>query len=243
LRTEKLVFANKRTELRESVNFADRKKPNYAMHIQKFIFNDFQENTLVISDSLKNCVIVDPGCYYPYEKTELLNYLEQNSLKPLALLNTHCHIDHILGNKFISDTFQVPFYMHREDLQTLNAVPNYAPMYGFVGFEPSPQPSHLVEEGEVLHFGELSFEVIFGPGHAPGHVAYYAKEEGILINGDILFRGSFGRYDLPNGDFNTLKKTITEKLFKLPADTLVYCGHGPETTIGIEQKTNPILSY
>jgi glyoxylase-like metal-dependent hydrolase (beta-lactamase superfamily II) len=213
------------------------------MHIQKFIFNDFQENTLVISDDNKNCVIVDPGCYYPEERFELEQYIQQNELKPLALLNTHCHIDHILGNAWVMQHYALPFYMHEKDLVTLNAVPSYAPMYGFVGFEPSPQPTHLVNHGDLLQFGNMTFEVLFGPGHAPGHVAYYSQENRLVINGDILFKGSFGRFDLPNGDLNTLKRTITEVMFKLPDDTVVYCGHGPETTIGAEKMTNPIHQY
>jgi glyoxylase-like metal-dependent hydrolase (beta-lactamase superfamily II) len=213
------------------------------MHIHKFIFNDFQENTFVISDEQKNCVIVDPGCYYPEERSELEQYILQNNLRPLALLNTHCHIDHILGNAWVVEKFGVPFYMHEADLVTLNAVPNYAPMYGFVGFEPSPQPTHLINHGDFLEFAQLRFEVLFGPGHAPGHVAYYSKENGVVINGDILFKGSFGRYDLPNGSLSTLKSTIIDVMFNLPNETIVYCGHGPETTIGTEKFTNPILHY
>ncbi len=213
------------------------------MHIQKFIFNDFQENTLVISDDEKNCVIVDPGCYYPEERFELEQYIAQNDLKPLALLNTHCHIDHILGNAWLLGQYNLPFYMHEKDLVTLNAVPSYAPMYGFVGFEPSPQPSHLVNHGDVLSFGKMTFQVLFGPGHAPGHVAFYSAENHVVINGDILFKGSFGRFDLPNGDLNALKKTITQVMFSLPDDTVVYCGHGPETTIGAEKRSNPIYQY
>ncbi len=168
------------------------------MHIQKFIFNDFQENTLVVSDDMKNCVIIDPGCYYPEERYELENYIAQNELQPQALLNTHCHIDHILGNAWVLEKYKVPFYMHEADLVTLSAVPNYAPMYGFVGFQASPQPTHLVNHGDILRFGALDFEVLFGPGHAPGHVAYYSAAHRVVLNGDILFKGSFGRFDLPN---------------------------------------------
>jgi hydroxyacylglutathione hydrolase len=213
------------------------------MTIQKFIFNDFQENTLILSDENKNCVIFDPGCYYPEERDEFRNYISQNNLKPLALLNTHCHIDHILGNAWVIEEYQVPFYMHEADLTTLNAVPNYAPMYGFVGFEPSPQPTHLVNHGDSLEFGNMRFEVLFTPGHAPGHVVYYNSKNQIVINGDVLFKGSFGRFDLPNGDLLTLKKSITEIMFSLPDETVVVCGHGPETTIGQEKVSNPILHY
>ena len=133
--------------------------------------------------------------------------------------------------------------MHELDLVTLNAVPSDAPMYGFVGFEPSPQPSHLINHGDILQFGDIKFEVLFGPGHAPGHVAFFSKEHKVVISGDILFKGSFGRFDLPNGHLPTLKKTITEVMFGLPDETVVYCGHGPETTIGAERLTNPILHY
>lgn len=213
------------------------------MTIQKFIFNDFQENTLVLADENKDCIIVDPGCYYPEERDELRQYITQMGLTPVALLNTHCHIDHILGNAWVLKEYQVPFYMHEADLVTLNAVPSYAPMYGFVGFEASPQPTHLVNHGDVLEIGSMRFEVLFTPGHAPGHVVYYNADNHLVINGDVLFKGSFGRFDLPNGDLAALKKSITEIMFNLPDDTLVYCGHGPETTIGQEKLTNPIKDY
>jgi len=213
------------------------------MTIQKFIFNDFQENTLVISDNQKICIIVDPGCYYPEERNELKQYIAQNNLTPIALLNTHCHIDHILGNAWVLQQYNIPFYMHEADLVTLNAVPNYVPMYGFVGFEASPQPTHLVNHGDFLEFGDLKFEVLFTPGHAPGHVVYFNAQHKVVINGDVLFKGSFGRFDLPNGDLPTLKKSITEIMFQLPEDTMVYCGHGPETTIGEEKMMNPIWQY
>lgn len=213
------------------------------MNIQKFIFNDFQENTLVISDDQKNCIIVDPGCYYPNEKEELLKFILQNNLKPIALLNTHCHIDHILGNAWVLEQFDVPFYMHEKDVTTLNAVSSYAATYGFVGFQDSPQPTHLVEHGDVLNFGDMSFVVLFTPGHAPGHVVYYCEEHKMVVNGDVLFKGSFGRFDLPNGDFEQLKKSIKEVMFTLPEETVVYCGHGPETTIGAEKDTNMIWQH
>jgi hydroxyacylglutathione hydrolase len=213
------------------------------MTIKKFIYNDFQENTFVISDDHNNCIIIDPGCYYPEEYNELSLYISQNELAPIALLNTHCHIDHVLGNAWVMRKYKIPFYMHEADLATLNAVPNYAPMYGFVGFEASPQPTHLVSHGDILEFGNLKFEVLFTPGHAPGHVVYYCDSQKLVINGDVLFKGSFGRFDLPNGDLQTLKKSITEIIFQLPEDTVIYCGHGPETNVGTEKNTNPIWQY
>lgn len=213
------------------------------MTIQKFIFNDFQENTYIISDENKNCIIIDPGCHYPEEREQVLEYLSEFELTPIALLNTHCHIDHILGNSWVLKNFNIPFYMNKQDLQTLNAVPSYAATYGFVGFESSPQPTHLIKHGDVLQFGNLRFEVLFTPGHAPGHVVFYDAINKVVINGDVLFKGSFGRFDLPNGDLSQLKKSITQIMFQLPEDTTVYSGHGPETTIGEEKATNPIWNY
>lgn len=206
-------------------------------------YNPFQENTYVVSDSSNNCVIIDPGCYTSEEKKHLKSTIDELGLKVLALLNTHCHIDHVLGNSFVQREYQVEFYMHRDDLPTLNAIPNYAHLYGFEGYEPSPQPDHFLEDHQQISFGEISFEVIFGPGHAPGHIAFYNAENKFLIGGDILFKGSFGRVDLPGGDIEILKKTIHERIFTLPSETIVYPGHGPSTTIAEEKTSNYILAF
>lgn len=211
--------------------------------VKSFVFNPFQENTYVVSNHQNECVIIDPGCYAAEEKQELKAYIETNNLKVLALLNTHCHIDHTLGNAFVVNTFQVDFYMHKLDLPTLQAIPQYAHVYGFPGIELSPEPTKFVEDKEILTFGGIELEVIFGPGHAPGHVAFYNKENSLLIGGDIIFQGSFGRVDLPGGDIETLKETIHQRIFTLPENTRVYSGHGPSTTVGQEKKTNYILQF
>ena len=156
------------------------------------------------------------------------------------MLNTHCHIDHVLGNYFVAKEWGLELGMHEADVMTLKNIPNYAELYGFGGYQLSPDPAYFINEGDVVEFGNSSLDVLFGPGHAPGHIAFYSIEEKFIINGDILFQGSFGRVDLPGGDFQTLKKTILEKMFALPDDMLVYTGHGPETTIGSEKRTNPI---
>jgi glyoxylase-like metal-dependent hydrolase (beta-lactamase superfamily II) len=213
------------------------------MQVHKFVFNAFQENTYVVSDSSKNCVIIDPGCYDSHERRELFDFIAKHELKPLALLNTHGHIDHVMGNAAVVSEFQVPYYLHELDLPTMRAVAGYSHLYGFEGYVPSPEPTHLLEDGQELVFGEIRLRVIFGPGHAPGHVAFYSEEEKFVINGDILFRGSFGRTDLPGGDFNTLRHTIVHVMFKLPEDTVVYSGHGPETTIGFEKAHNAIYQF
>lgn len=211
------------------------------MQIVQFTFNPLQENTLVVVDSNKNAVIIDPGCYFREEKEHLASFIEKNELKVLALLNTHAHLDHIMGNAFVKEKYGVDLYLHELDIPTLKMGEQSAHVYGLDQFENSPMPDKYLEEGQELKFGEISFEVIFGPGHAPGHVAFYNKDQSILINGDILFKGSYGRVDLPGGNFEDLKKSITEKLFKLPEETVVYCGHGPQTTIGAEKSSNPIL--
>lgn len=210
------------------------------MEIHKFTFNPLQENTFVVSDAQKNCVIIDPGCYFQEEKEALKAFINKSGFVVKALLNTHAHLDHIMGNAFVKRTYDVDLYLHRADLPTLQMGDQSAQLYGLDLFETSPQPDKFMEEGERLTFGDINFDVIFGPGHAPGHVAFYNRNENVLINGDILFKGSYGRYDLPGGDFQTLKRSIQEKLFKLPDETLVYTGHGPETTIGEERTSNPI---
>jgi hydroxyacylglutathione hydrolase len=211
------------------------------MQIIQFTFNPLQENTLVVVDQNKNAVIIDPGCYFREEKEHLANFITKNELKVVALLNTHAHLDHIMGNAFVKEKYGVDLYLHKLDIPTLKMGEQSANVYGLDQFENSPIPDKFLEDGQTLQFGDISFDVIFGPGHAPGHVAFYNKEQSILINGDILFKGSYGRVDLPGGDFEELKKSITQKLFILPEETVVYCGHGPQTTIGAEKSSNPIL--
>jgi glyoxylase-like metal-dependent hydrolase (beta-lactamase superfamily II) len=211
--------------------------------VQKFSFNGFQENTYVVFDQQKNCVIIDPGCYERHEEQELLSFIEENGLLPLALLNTHAHIDHVLGNQFVLEAFSIPFYLHENDLNTLHSVENYAHLYGFGAFKKSPNPTHFLNDGDDIVFGSIQFKVRFTPGHAPGHVVFYNEKNNFVINGDVLFNGSFGRVDLPGGDLETLKNSIFNIMFMLPEGTLVYCGHGPETTIGKEKRSNYILQF
>ena len=208
--------------------------------VHKLTFNPFQENTYILSDETSECIIIDPGCYDQSEKDRLASYIEEKGLKPVKLVNTHCHIDHVLGNYFVSKHWDLELWMNENDLGTLNNIPNYAELYGFGAYQQSPQPTHFLKDGDKLSFGNSSLDVIFGPGHCPGHLAFYSAEGKFVINGDILFHGSFGRVDLPGGDFNTLKDSILNKLFLLPDDTLVYSGHGGETTIGAEKEANPI---
>jgi hydroxyacylglutathione hydrolase len=213
------------------------------VEIVAFTFNGFQENTYLCIDSSKRCIIIDPGCYEAYEREELIDYIESKGLLPLAVVNTHAHIDHVLGVAFVCNYFNVPFYLHDEDLATFDAVKNYAHLYGFGGYTPYEGKISSLSNLNELQFGDLRFTLFHTPGHCPGHVVFYNESSKVLINGDVLFKGSFGRVDLPGGDLNTLKNSIFNTLFTLPEDTVVYCGHGPSTTIGTEKKTNYILNF
>ena len=214
-----------------------------AVTVQSFTFNPFQENTSVVSDDEGNVMVFDPGCYERFEEEELKAYLSEKQGKIRRLYNTHAHIDHVLGNAFVSNLIGAGLGLHELDVTTLQRVHQSAHLYGFEGYVPSPEPTFFVSHNELLQVGAMEAQVLFTPGHSPGHVVYYFEKEGFVINGDVLFRGSFGRTDLPGGNMEDLKNSIYNVLFSLPDDTVVYCGHGPSTTIGQEKKTNYILQF
>ena len=211
------------------------------INVHFFTFNGFQENTYILSDQTKECVIIDPGCYSNQEQQELTHYITSNELIPVKLLNTHGHIDHVLGNNFVASTYNIGLEMHEKDLPTLHATPAYGTTYGF-NIDPSPEPSTLLEEGDVVQFGNSELEVLFTPGHSAGHIVFVSHKDQFVINGDVLFRGSIGRTDLPGGDYNTLIESIKTKLMTLPENYVVYTGHGGSTTIGFEKNNNPFLN-
>ena len=208
--------------------------------IQSFTFNPFQENTYVAYDETLECIIVDPGCYDAKDNAVLSKFIEENKLKPVALVNTHCHLDHLFGNKFVSDTYQLEPIMHEADLPLLEYAPLTAIQYD-LQLDELPEVGKFVEEGDVIHFGNSSFEVLFTPGHAPGHICLLNRDEKIILSADVLFHLSIGRTDLPLGDHATLLKSIKEKLLVLEEDVVVYPGHGPNTSIGFEKKNNLFL--
>ena len=210
------------------------------IHIKKFTFNPFQENTYIAYDETKECIIVDPGCYDENENSILKTFIEQENLKPVALVNTHCHLDHIFGNKFVADTYNLSPVMHKLDLPMLEYAPMAASKYG-VHLGEIPEVTNFIEEGDVVKFGNSEFEIIFTPGHAPGHVCLVNKKENITLSADVLFHLSIGRTDLPMGDHETLLSSIREKLFTLDPEMVIYPGHGPKTTIGFEKANNPFL--
>jgi len=210
------------------------------MDIAIFTFNPFAENTYILYDESKKCVIFDPGCSNPEEQQQLTDFIESNKLTPVKLINTHCHIDHVLGNKFVSDNYNLPLTSHKGESGVLDMQPQVSTMYG-IPYDPSPKITIFLDDGDIVTFGNTILKVFFTPGHSPASISFYNEEHGVVIGGDVLFQGSIGRTDLPGGDFETLSKSIREKLYVLPDDVVVYSGHGPSTTIGIEKRTNPFV--
>jgi hydroxyacylglutathione hydrolase len=210
-------------------------------NIQSFVNNPYQENTYILYDETGECVIIDPGMETAREQNAVVNFIKEKQLKPVLLLNTHCHIDHVLGNKFIFDQYGLKPKFHIGELPLLEAVIGYAPSMGF-RYDPSPVPDEFLPEEGSIYFGDTELKLIFAPGHSPAHLCFYDANGNLLVGGDVLFRGSIGRTDLPGGDFGQLIDNIEQKLFTLPDDCTVYPGHGTETTIGYEKQTNPFLT-
>lgn len=211
------------------------------MEIWSFTFNPFAENTYVIWDETREAAVVDPGCYTPEERAELTDFIAEKKLDVKLLLNTHAHIDHVLGNAFIKKKFGVALWLHRLEAPVLKSAEVFAGVYGIPTFEPSAA-DYEIKENEPIRFGNTALEVLFVPGHSPGHVAFYNRTTGILLAGDVLFNRSIGRTDLPGGDYDTLMESIRKKLYVLPDATQVYPGHGPATTIGEEKLYNPFCA-
>ena len=210
-------------------------------NIVSFTNNPYQENTYILYDESGECAIIDPGMETAAEQNAVVIIIRDNHLKPVLLLNTHCHIDHVLGNKFIFDQYGLKPKFHIGELPLLEAVVSYAPAMG-IRYEVSPLPDEYLPETGTIKFGNTDLGLIFAPGHSPAHLCFYDKNSNILIGGDVLFRNSIGRTDLPGGSLTQLVNNIEQKLFTLPDDCTVYPGHGPETTIGFEKQTNPFLA-
>ncbi len=211
------------------------------LQVKSFTFNPFEENTYIVFDESKDAVIIDPGCYEPYEQKMLESYIDIEGLTVTKLLNTHCHIDHVLGNHFVKTRYNVSFLMHAADLPVLRAVKSYASNYGFPGYT-EVLPDEMLKEGDIVAVGSGRMSVLFLPGHSPGHIGFYSADERILLAGDVLFCRSIGRTDLPGGDMETLLTSIHQKLFGLPDDVVVHPGHGPTTTLGEEKISNPFCA-
>jgi hydroxyacylglutathione hydrolase len=209
-------------------------------NVKVFTFSPIQENTYVLSNDKKEAIIIDPGCYGQEEEQQLEDYIVSEGLQPRLLLNTHCHLDHVFGNKFVAEKWGLKPHIHPNEKQVLE----YAPVSGLMWNLPFHNYSGdvvFLNEGDVTGLDNEPLDVLFTPGHSPGSISFYSKRGGFIISGDVLFQRSVGRTDLPMGDFNTLANSIRTRLYTLPDDTRVYSGHGPSTSVGEEKRNNPFV--
>ncbi|MDN3202845.1 MBL fold metallo-hydrolase [Algoriphagus sediminis] len=210
------------------------------LSIKVFTFNPLQENTYLVYNENGAGVLIDPGCYDKEEKNELDRFIQANDIKILKLLNTHCHVDHVLGNAWAKNKYDLDLWIHQNEIPVLKAVEVYAPGYGLPAYEPSTH-DHLLSEGDMIEIGDDKLECLFVPGHSPGHIVFYNAKSNFAICGDTLFRGSIGRTDLPGGNHQQLLDRINSILFELPETTVLFPGHGPETNVGFEKEHNPFV--
>jgi glyoxylase-like metal-dependent hydrolase (beta-lactamase superfamily II) len=208
--------------------------------IKAFTFSPVQENTYLLYNQYNECIIIDPGCYYDNEKDALKSFINLNKLQPIILLNTHCHLDHVFGNKFVAEEYKLVLQTHALEKQVLEMAPASGLMFN-LPFDNYQGEIIYLQEGDTVSLGDDELKVIHAPGHSPGSICFYCEKQGFLIGGDVLFQNSIGRTDLPFGSHEDLIKNIKEKLFTLPENVKVYPGHGDPTTIGEEIKGNPYL--
>jgi len=209
--------------------------------VERFIFNELSVNSFVLYDETGECIIVDPGCNSKDQQEQLTRFILDKKLTPVFIVNTHGHFDHIFGNIWAKEEFGCPVLAHKEDEPIMEHADKYAGLFGFT-FGKSPLPDGYLNENEDLKFGVSLMNVLHVPGHSPGSICLYSATDRILICGDVLFNGSIGRTDLFGGNYDQLIGGIKSKLMTLPADTVVWPGHGPETTIGREHDSNPFLN-
>ena len=210
--------------------------------VKTFIFNMIQVNTYVVYNENKECVIIDAGNQEPYEDQQILDYIDRNGLKPLMLLNTHSHIDHVMGNKVLADKYHIELAANPIEKPFYDKVWAYATAFG-INFTQDRCliPIKDLNDGDIVNIGNDELKVLFTPGHAPGHICFYDEKDGIVFTGDTLFYRGIGRCDLPGGNYSTIEKSLREVLYKLPDDTICYCGHGPQTRLGDEKRNNPYV--
>ena len=210
------------------------------LSVQSFIFSPIEENTYVVYNEKNECAIIDPGCYYDEEKEKLAQFITDKQLLPVLLLNTHCHLDHVFGNKFVAEKYNLVLHIHPLEKKLLDFAPASGLMYN-LPFDNYVGEINFIDIARSIMIGKDELKVFETPGHSPGSVCFYSSIENFIISGDVLFSGSIGRTDLPGGDYDTLIKNIRDKLFILPGNTVVYSGHGELTTIETEKETNPFF--
>jgi hydroxyacylglutathione hydrolase len=210
------------------------------LQIKSFTFNPVSENTYILYNEHNMGIIIDPGCYYDDEKESLISWVKQKKLDIKNLVNTHCHLDHVFGNKFIAETYNLELYCHKNEEIVLNYAPTSGLNWG-LPFDNYTGKLNFLDETDTITLGQDVIKILNTPGHSPGSISFYAEAEKFIISGDVLFRESIGRTDLPGANHQTLLDSIKEKLFTLPNDITVYSGHGQPTTIGYEKRNNPFL--
>ena len=211
------------------------------MKIKRFEFNMFPVNCYVLADETQEAVIIDAGCYYPEEQRQLKSFITTHQLTVRHLLNTHLHADHLFGNAFAAREFGVSPEASQGDEFLLAGIPTFCKSFGFPLNEKPAALGHYISDGETIRFGNTELKAISVPGHSPGSLVYYCEKEHCMFSGDTLFKGSIGRADLEGGNFDDLRENIMSRLFVLPDNTVVYPGHGNETSIGNEKKNNPFF--
>ena len=210
------------------------------MQLKVFYFNELRVCTYVLWDETKECIIVDPGCESASEQQRLQKFITENELKPVMVVNTHAHFDHVLGNLFAVKTYSIPSAIHEGDAPLLAKVAQQSAMFGFVVEQP-PVPDRFLTEEAPVRFGHSQLQVLHTPGHSPGGICLYAADDKFVLSGDTLFQESIGRTDLAGGNYEQLIDSIRTKLMTLPDDVKVFPGHGPATSIGEEKRNNPFI--
>ncbi len=211
------------------------------MKVKYFIFNEFREITYIVYDEeTRRGIIVDPGCNRESEQNRLVKFIEENDLSLECVVNTHGHLDHIVGNNFVKSKYGIPILAHEKEVGNFTESEHYALFYEFP-FVISPLPDRYIKEGDIVSFGNSHLNVIDTPGHTAGSISLLSEKKEMIISGDVLFKGSIGRTDLPGGDWDILVDTLKDKFFILPSETQVFPGHGYITSIGEEIKSNPFL--
>jgi len=210
------------------------------MEIKSFVFNPFYENTYVLWDETREGIVIDPGCYEDYERKELMDFIQKENLNIKAIVNTHCHIDHVLGNYYLKETLGCPLWIPQDEREIYHAVVAYAPQWGVHNYTEA-EADRLLTDTDKIEFGNTVLSTIYCPGHSPGHLVFNNESEKRAIGGDVLFRQSIGRTDLPGGNHDQLLENIKTRIYTLPEETEVFPGHGPSTTVGFEKKNNPFV--
>jgi glyoxylase-like metal-dependent hydrolase (beta-lactamase superfamily II) len=211
------------------------------MEIYKMVFSPIEVNTYILVDESGDCAIIDCGCYDRQESEKLEDFIKEKGLNPVLLLNTHCHLDHVFGNRFVLEKYGLRTFSNELDEMNRKDASQHALLFGLT-MENPPEPAGFISDNQIVAFGKTELVALFVPGHTSGSLAFYSEKNNCVFTGDALFAGSIGRTDLPGGNFDTLIESIKCKLFVLPPSTVVYAGHGNETTIGKEMKSNPYFS-